>query len=94
MKRSHQARLAIGETRDVLIVDAEVKIVPIAEADPSVSDAFLKRNGWDPRLAATEMVYFTMTPLSMQAWSSEEELTGRTIMRDGKWIEDGLPATK
>ncbi|HEY2004042.1 MAG TPA: pyridoxamine 5'-phosphate oxidase family protein [Candidatus Saccharimonadia bacterium] len=86
IKASELARLAVGDTRDVLLLDVQVKLVPVTEADPQVSEHFNARNQWDPRTATGDWVYLVMTPVSVQAWQSEEELEGRMLMRDGHWL--------
>lgn len=39
--------------------------------------------GWDPRNQAGLNVYFTATPVTIQAWREANELAGRIIMRGG-----------
>jgi len=87
VKASGLARLSVGDTRDVLLLDVQVKLVPVTEADPRVSEHFNARNHWDPRTTTTgDWVYLIMTPESVQAWQNEEELEGRTLMREGHWL--------
>ncbi|HUD11288.1 MAG TPA: pyridoxamine 5'-phosphate oxidase family protein [Candidatus Saccharimonadia bacterium] len=83
---SGQARLAIGDTRDVVIIEVQIKIMPLESASTEMGDLFLKRTGWHPRDAQRE-AYLLMTPIIIQAWKNEEELHGRTIMKDGIWID-------
>jgi hypothetical protein len=81
------ARLALGDTRDVVILDVSVKTIPVAEVDSATSEAFNARTGWDPRQTSSPYVYFFMTPVTILAWLDEDELTGRTIMREGRWVD-------
>jgi hypothetical protein len=78
-------RLALGTSRDVTIIDATADVLPCAEAPDSVSGCYATRTGWDPGAEDQPHVYLIATPRSMQAWNSVAELTGRTIMRDGRW---------
>jgi hypothetical protein len=84
--RSHQARLALADTRDVVILDVSVEVTNVDRAPQGVCDQFITRNGWDPREAAGKWAYFLMIPMRVQAWESEEELNGRNIMVHGKWL--------
>ena len=48
--------------------------------------AFAAKTGFDPRLSAAAFLYFRVVPARIQAWREENELAGRTIMRDGRWL--------
>ena len=54
--------------------------------DEGTKDAFAAKHEWDPRNATGDYVYFRVVPERVQAWREENELAGRTIMRDGEWI--------
>ena len=81
-----RARLAVGSTRDVVIIDAVVEqVVPVAEA-PVLADRYAARADWDPRHADNTHTFFVLRPDRIQAWRESNELTGRTLMRQGRWI--------
>jgi hypothetical protein len=81
---SGQARLALGATRDVVMIDASVaSVVPQPDADPALVDAFRNRTGWAPE---ADYVYLRFQPRRVQVWRNVEELSGRTVMRDGVWL--------
>jgi hypothetical protein len=86
MEKYRQARLAIGDTRDVTIIETKVEIVALEKASDTVSELFTAKCGWDPRTAMGDWAYFYMTPLKIQAWQNEEELKGRDLMKGGHWI--------
>jgi pyridoxamine 5'-phosphate oxidase-like protein len=86
LEQSHQARVSVGDTRDVVLLDVVVEVVPVGEPGSAVSEQFIIRNGWDPREANGDWVNLIMTPIRIQAWQSEEELVGRTIMTHGTWL--------
>jgi len=86
IRTSLQARLAIGDTRDVVIIDVHAAEALASEAAKNLGDHFLERTAWDPREQPTDWVYFVMTLKTVQAWKSEAELDGRTIMRQGEWL--------
>jgi len=80
-----QVRLALGTSRDVTIIDATAEVVPCAEAPDPVARCYLTRTGWDPRQEDVPHVYLIAAPRTMRAWYSLAEISGRTIMRDGRW---------
>lgn len=89
---SGKVRLALGSSRDVTIIEATAEVVPCADAPDAVAACYATRTGWDPRHEDVPHVYLIATPSTVQAWNSIAELTGRTIMRDGRWRgERGCP---
>jgi len=85
--RSHRAvRLGIGPTRDVVLIDAVLdRAVPVADAPVSLAEAYAAQADWDPR-SAPGYAYFVLRPERIQAWRESNELSGRTIMRGGRWV--------
>jgi hypothetical protein len=86
--RAGWARVALGPTRDVVIVEGPVEAIPIG-ADPALEDAHAAATGFDPRTLAQEYVYLRLTPRTIQAWREANELEGRELMRDGRWLDPG-----
>jgi len=84
-RASRQARLALGTSRDVVLIDAVVETVPCKAAAQAVAESYQARTGWDPRQEEEDHVYLLVTPLTVQAWRSLAEIEGRTLMRDGHW---------
>jgi hypothetical protein len=84
--KSHQAKLALGDTRDVVILDVLVEVADVGPDNAEISNGFKHRNGWDPRDTSSPYVYFLMTPRRIQVWESEEELEGRDVMKKGQWL--------
>jgi hypothetical protein len=78
-------RLALGPSRDVTIIDAAGEVVSCADAPAPVANCYATRTGWDPRDEDVPHVFLIATPRVVRAWNSVAELTGRTIMRDGRW---------
>ncbi|QFU86851.1 pyridoxamine 5'-phosphate oxidase family protein [Amycolatopsis sp. YIM 10] len=78
-----RVRLSLGPTRDVVIVDGIAEPVGI---DSETGDEFAARTGFDPRGLETPYQYFLVRPRRIQAWREENELAGRTLMRDGRWL--------
>ncbi|REF37204.1 pyridoxamine 5'-phosphate oxidase family protein [Thermasporomyces composti] len=80
------ARLALGETRDVTIIEGDVEVLEIDALPREQGDRFAERTGFDPRTLATPYRWFRVFPRRIQAWREENELSGRTLMRDGRWL--------
>jgi hypothetical protein len=82
-----QARLAVGPTRDLVMIDVVVDtIVAVADVDLALVDAYTAQTQWDPRSESAPLVCITLRPLRIQAWRQANELTGRTLMRNGAWL--------
>ena len=83
--RAGRARVALGPTRDVVIVEGRVEAIPIG-TDRGLEDAHAAATGFDPRTLAEEYVYLRITPETVQAWREANELQGRQLMRRGEWL--------
>jgi hypothetical protein len=79
------ARVALGATRDVVIVEGPVEVIAI-DADTKLGDAHARATGFDPRTLAPEYVYLRITPRTIQAWRESNELDGRDLMHEGHWL--------
>jgi pyridoxamine 5'-phosphate oxidase-like protein len=90
LMRAEWARVALGLTRDVVIVEGTVETLAIG-TDPGLEDAHAAATGFDPRAGAEEYVYLRITPREIQAWREANELSGRQLMRAGRWLVDGRP---
>lgn len=82
-------RVALGSTRDVVMVEGEAELHPIyATEDGSALAAVLAdyehRYSTDPSTWADVLI--AVLPKRIQAWREENELKGRTIFRDGEWL--------
>lgn len=83
--RSGWARVALGSTRDVVIIEGPLEAVAIG-TDAELEDAHARATGFDPRTLAAEYVYLRITPRKVQAWREENELANRELMREGTWL--------
>jgi pyridoxamine 5'-phosphate oxidase-like protein len=84
---SRSARLALGDTRDVSMVEAgDVEVIALDALPRERGDRFAARTGFDPRVAATPYRWFRIVPRRIQAWREANELAGRDLMRDGRWL--------
>ncbi len=80
------ARLALGHTRDVCMIDGDVEILRIDALPQALGDRFAARTGFDPRTLTTPYRWFRITPKRIQAWREVNEMPGRELMRDGRWL--------
>lgn len=83
---SGRARLALGPTRDVVMIDAQASVVTRQDAAPAIPGAYRERTGWEPGADGGEWVYLLLRPVRIQVWRDAEEITGRTVMADSTWL--------
>ena len=84
LAESATARLAVGPTRDVVMMDAVVEKAVDVFADDDLWTAYVGQADWDPRRSPGN-VFFVLRPMRLQAWREVNEMSGRTLMRDGVW---------
>ena len=83
---SGRARMAVGPTRDVTMVDARLERTVDIEGSGALGEAYAAQADWDPRAEPTGYVFLVMEPRRVQAWREVDEIADRTIMRDGEWL--------
>ena len=82
-----RARLGLGPTRDVVMIDAELEQAYGPDEVPDdLAPQYAMQADWDPRKSADRMRFLVLRPLRTQAWREVNELPGRTLMRGGEWI--------
>ncbi len=79
-------RLGLGHTRDVSMIEGEVEALEIDALPRERGDRFAAHPGFAPRAMATPYRWFRITPRRIQAWREVNELPGRELMRDGRWL--------
>ncbi len=79
-------RLAVGQVRDVVMVDGVVRALPAPGPTQAVGDAFAAKAGFDPRTQKEPYPFFHIRPQRIQAWREVNEIAGRDLMRDGAWL--------
>jgi hypothetical protein len=78
---------ALGPTRDVVMIDAELEqVYSLDEVPAGLARQYAMQADWDPRESGDRMRFLVLRPLRIQAWREANELPGRTLMRDGAWI--------
>lgn len=80
--RAGVARVGVGPTRDVVLVDGLVT----EGVDDATADAHTEHTGFDARTEPGDYVYLRVTPTEIRAWGEANELSGRLLMRDGMWL--------
>ena len=83
--RAGVVRLALGGTRDVVLIDGTLEVIEFG-AEPELEEAHARATEFDPRTLADRYVYLRVTPQRIQAWREVNELLGRHVMRDGTWV--------
>jgi hypothetical protein len=85
--QQRRARLALGPTRDVVVIDATLeRAVSVSEVPAEFAERYASQADWDPRLEGGSYIYLVLQPERIQAWREENELAGRTLMRNHDWL--------
>jgi hypothetical protein len=79
------ARVGAGPTRDVVLMDVVVERAVEVDTDPALGAAYAAQADWDPR-GDPGYWFFVLRPVRVQAWREADEIPGRTLMRDGRWL--------
>lgn len=79
------ARLAVGPTRDVAMIDVVRERSVGVDDDAGLGAAYAAQADWDPR-GVPGYVFLVLRPTRIQAWRESNELAGRVLMRDGVWV--------
>jgi Pyridoxamine 5'-phosphate oxidase len=81
-----EVRLAAGSPADVIMIDASVvESLPAKEA-AELADGFTIAVGWDPREVGEGWVFYRLRPTRIQAYHGYDELEGRFVMRNSRWL--------
>jgi flavin reductase (DIM6/NTAB) family NADH-FMN oxidoreductase RutF len=82
---SGEARLAVGPTRDVVMIDAVLERAVGVAADEALGASYVAQADWDPR-RSPGYGFLVLRPVRIQAWREVNEIVGRDLMRDGRWL--------
>ena len=88
--RALRSRVAVGGSRDVVMIDAElVGDHAVVGAPANLVDTFVSQSGWDPTKDGNAADYrlFELRPVQVQAWREANEIAGRTLMRNASWVD-------
>jgi len=87
LAQSGRVRIALGGTRDVVLIEGAVVTHSGGQVPDALAVAFAAKHVWDPRKdSGSDYAYFIVTPVKVQSWREENELKGRTLLRDGQWL--------
>jgi 3-hydroxyisobutyrate dehydrogenase-like beta-hydroxyacid dehydrogenase len=87
IRDSGRARVALGATRDVVVIDLTLEeVCEVADVPEEVADLYAAQADWDPRRTGGPYQYLLLRPDRIQSWREANEIQGRTIMRDGAWL--------
>lgn len=86
LQRAGWARVALGPTRDVVIIEGSVEFANPPEVESDFGDRFAAKTGFDPRLSKDKTYFVWLTPRRIQAWREVNELEGRDVMVGGRWL--------
>jgi len=81
-----EVRVILGTSRDVVAVDGTATVLGFVE-DCSQGQLFTSQTGWNPATEPGVWVYIRVELRRVQAWRDVAEITGRTIMKNGTWLE-------
>jgi hypothetical protein len=81
-----EARLAAGAPNDVVMIDASVVESLAAKDAGEVADGFAIAVGWDPRQVGEGWEFFRLRPTRIQAYRGYDELEGRNVMTNSRWL--------
>jgi hypothetical protein len=85
LRATRHTRIGIGPTRDVVLIDGTVEAFSIEGVPPELADAFAAKR-WEVRDEPERYAYFRITPERIQAWRESNELAGRDLLREGRWL--------
>ena len=83
-----RVRASIGTPTDVLMIDATAAIMAADDVDEAAKAGYEKASRI-PR-GTPGFAYVELRPDRMQVWRGPAEFTGRTVMRNGVWLEDSV----
>ena len=81
LEANRRARLGVGPTRDVVVLDVEVERIEVA-GESSLLERYAAQADWTP---PADYAVLILRPIRIQAWREANEISGRTLMRDGTW---------
>jgi len=86
MKANRAVRVAGGSPSDAIMIDAEVVESPAVDDSAELARGFAAAVGWNPREVAKGWIFFRLRPTRIQAYRGYDELDGRDVMRDSRWL--------
>jgi hypothetical protein len=85
MDTTGRVRIALGHTRDVILIDGTADSVPVDGLPAATADAYTAKAGWEPREDRHNR-YYRVRPTRILAWREVDEYEDAAVMRDGRWL--------
>ncbi|HWM36291.1 MAG TPA: hypothetical protein VNS49_04105, partial [Streptomyces sp.] len=83
-----QARIALGDTADVVMIDADASLVEVPAIGADIAERYAQVSH-DPRTyPAGTFLYLSLHPRRIQVWNGFHEFPGRTVMQQHQWLDD------
>ena len=86
LRAAGRTRIALGHTRDVVLIDGTVDLVSVHDVDTATA-VKLATLPISP-LRAPGMVCIRLRPRTVLAWRGPQEIDTRVVMRDGRWLAE------
>ncbi|MCB5907188.1 pyridoxamine 5'-phosphate oxidase family protein [Streptomyces pinistramenti] len=80
-----ECRIAVGHTRDVVLLTGTAEAVTSDVLADGAGKAFAAKLAWDPR-GKDPWIFLSFRPRQIMAWREQNELADRELMRDGHWL--------
>ncbi|MFI0479605.1 pyridoxamine 5'-phosphate oxidase family protein [Actinomadura sp. 9N215] len=90
IKAHPRGRVALGDTTDVVMIDAGASPIDVPDINVEIAERYAEVST-DPRNHPEgRFVYLRLQPRRIQVWNGFHEFVGRTVMRDGRWLESSV----
>lgn len=86
LQANGRVRIGIGPTHDVILIEGTVETLSPSALATEHGDAFAAKAGFDPRRQSDAYLYLRVRPARLQAWRGPNEIRGRDLLRDGRWL--------
>ncbi len=80
------ARLIAGTQDDAVVILARVVQSKPAADSPDAAERWNSVMGWDPREVGDGWWFYHLRPARIQAFRGFDEIEGREVMREGRWL--------
>jgi hypothetical protein len=85
-----QARVALGDTADVVMIDTGASVVGAGDIGADIAERYATVST-DPRTHPEGVfVYLSLQPRRIQVWNGFHEFAGRTVLWDGRWLNEPI----
>lgn len=80
------ATVAAGSPADAIVITVDVVKSHPVEEETRTAEGFAAAVGWDPREVGSGWTFFRLRPNRINALRGYDELDGREVMREGRWL--------